>query len=60
MKIISITERKDGSADMTYQLHKEDVILFKKIAKNLKVKFTNKFCNKLILQAINNFIKEEK
>jgi len=57
MKIISIKERKDGSADMVYELNKKDVTLFQKLAKESKVRFSKKFCNQLILNALVKYVK---
>jgi hypothetical protein len=59
MKILSIKERKDGSADMVYELNKSDEKLFRQMAKQNKVRFSKKFCNQLILNALQNYIGKE-
>jgi len=60
MKILSLKERKDGSANMTYQLSKKDEILFRKAAEYAKVRYSKKFANQLILNALELFLKIKK
>jgi hypothetical protein len=59
MLILSIKERKDGSADMMYELNQTDITIFKKIAKERGVHFSKKFCNQLILDGLDILIKEK-
>lgn len=60
MKILSFKVRKDGSADMDYSLNKEEENLLRDKAKKDGVRFSKKFCNKTILEALENLTKEKK
>jgi len=59
MKIISIKEIENGEADITYELSEKEITLFKQIAKERKVKFSKKFCNELILEALKKYVEEK-
>jgi len=61
MKILAVKERKDGSASLTFSLHKKDEAILKKIAIIRKSKYTKKFAREAILEAITNYVtlKEE-
>ena len=60
MKVIKITELKDGSANMEYELTQEENRLLKAEAKKRKKRYTTKFVNEVVLQALmDGFHKEE-
>jgi hypothetical protein len=56
IEVLQFTEKADGSAIMQYKLSENAIKLFKKEAIKRKVKFSNKFCNKLILEALTKSI----
>ena len=59
MKILKITENKNGSATIDIELSSIDESKFKTIAKIKKQKYDNEFTKKTILRAIKNYIKKE-
>ena len=59
MKIISIKEVEKGGADIVYELSPEDITILKAKAKKDGVKFTQGYCNKVILKAIEAMIEQE-
>jgi len=60
MRILKFEEKKDGSAIMTYKLNKTDEKILKLLAKNAGERFSKKFCNKTILNAIKDMVKDVK
>lgn len=59
MKICKIKEQKDGSAVMTYQLNDQEIACFKTAAKIKKRRFSKKFINECMLEAITQRLAEE-
>ena len=59
MKIISIREVEKGGADIVYELSAADEKILRAKAKKEGVKFTKAYCNKVILEAIENMVKKE-
>jgi hypothetical protein len=60
MKVISLKERKDGSATMTYELTKREENMFKKHAEKKNKIFSRRFINSEILNALKEAMKLEK
>lgn len=58
MNIIKIKENKDGSITIDYELNAKDIAILKKVAKDRKRRYTKKFINKFMLEALNNAIED--
>lgn len=60
MKIVKFIERKDGGADMTYELEPHEEVVLKKLALERGVKYNKTFINGVVYEAIENGMKKEK
>ena len=60
MKITKEIKHKNGGVTLIYSLNKKEDKLLKGLAKEKKVKYTEKFINKCILEGIKNMLKEQK
>lgn len=52
MKVISIKERKDGSADMTFELGVKDEARVRELAKKQGKRYSKAFVKGIVLQAL--------
>jgi len=59
MKILSLKEQKDGSLLAKYQLSKKEEQHLRNVAKDLGVRFSKKFCNNIILKALETSINNQ-
>jgi hypothetical protein len=59
MKVVSLKENKDGSAMMTYDLEPTEVILLRAEAKRRGKRYTHKFVNEVVLQALEEGMKRD-
>ena len=58
MKILKIKHNKNGSVDIVYTLNSKDTNILKGIAKKRNQKYSIKFVNSLIMEGINNLLKQ--
>jgi hypothetical protein len=58
MKVLKIKERKDGSADMTFEISSSDELLLRSLAMKQNKKFNKGFVKEFVLSALKEQVGE--